>query len=316
MAKDVIKKIKIKLQNEKKEYYFKEVPLSTDASLVSVVGFGDEIKNAESAFNFLQTENSEIEKRLDLLEAEDVKFQALIGDSQEEGSNITTRLGLLEAEDVKIKENYTELASYLGEQLNYLQNEINLINETDGTFIKEEFSPLKETTNNLSSQLITINNKIGAIPDQFSSVMDAVKNINIAVGIDADKDYIWTDDVIPVFDRLDSIENHIGLGLVNPTDSLDNKVNLISQDVVQLGNRVNLLEQSGIDLSDFEMRLMNLENTYEEAREAMAKMENVYAWKTDEFQTWKDQVDVAQNNFEQELQNIKDILTEIQLQLA
>ena len=144
-------------------------------------------------------------------------------------------------------------------------------------------------------------------------INDAVKNINIAVGIDADKDYIWTDDVVPVFDRLDSLENHVGLGLTNPTNSLYNKVN-------DLGTRVSLLESTGgggdVDLSDVEMRLMSLESTYSDMREAMAKMENVYAWKTGEFQTWKDQTDAAQIYLEQELGDIKDAIAEIQAKLA
>ena len=273
---ELIKKLKIKIENG-----FREVPLGTEAKYVSVPN--------------------------------NILTEAAVKNVEQALSQLNTSTNLL-------KQHYTDLANHTDEQLELLAQNINLIEENNSTFLDTEFSPLKtdvaslkESTNSLTLQTKTLNNKIGSIPDQFSSVMDAVKNINIAVGIDADKDYIWTDDIVPVFDRLDSLENHVGLGLTNPTNSLYNKVN-------DLGTRVSLLESTSgggdVDLSDVEMRLMSLESTYEDMREAMAKMENVYTWKTGEFQTWKDQTDAAQIYLEQELRDIKDAIAEIQSKLA
>ena len=273
---ELIKKLKIKIENG-----FREVPLGTEAKYVSVPN--------------------------------NILTEAVV-------KNVEQALSQLNASTDLLKQNYINLANATGERLTLLKENIDLIEENNSTFLDTEFSPLKtdvaslkESADSLTLQTKTLNNKIGAIPDQFSSVMDAVKNINIAVGIDADKDYIWTDDVVPVFDRLDSLENHVGLGLTNPTNSLYNKVN-------DLGTRVSLLESTGggedVDLSDVEMRLMSLESTYSDMREAMAKMENVYVWKTGEFQTWKDQTDAAQIYLEQELGDIKDAIAEIQAKLA
>ena len=312
---ELIKNLKIKIENG-----FKEVPLGTEAKYVSVpsnILTGVTVKNVEKALKTINTKIDSTDSKVD--QEVDSINQKIDTVSESFNENLNTAF---EALKNRMNAADTEIKNMIGIIPTDAESVMSVIEETqnDISTVNRNLAQVTEQFNsdiaNLNRGLTTANNKIGAIPDQFSSVMDAVKNINIAVGIDADKDYIWTDDVVPVFDRLDSLENHVGLGLTNPTNSLDNKVNLISQDVVQLGNRVNLLEKSGIDLSDVEMRLMSLESTHDDMREAMAKMENVYAWKTGEFQTWKDQTDTAQIYLEQELQDIKDAIAEIQSKLA